>query len=89
MLWIKSAAFHSQMLTHKFVQVGRTEEFRSLLPAEVAASVLEDFYNVIIDSVRQNWMQQQPVNSFTITWQNIELEFYSATRTIPVRQHLK
>ena len=77
------------MLTKTSVQVGRTEEYLSLLPVEVAASVLEDFYNVVIDSVRQEWIQQQPANSFTITWQNIELEFYSATRTIPVRQHLK
>ena len=89
MLRIKYAAFHSEMLTQTFVQVGRTERFHSLLPVEVAASVLESFYNVVIDSVRQKWIQQQPVNSFTITWQNIELEFYSATRTIPVRQHLK
>ena len=88
-LWIKSAAFRSQMLTQIFVQVGRTEELHSLLPVEVAASVLENFYNAVIDCVRQNWIQQQPVNSFTITWQNIELEFYSATRKIPVRQHLK
>ena len=82
---IKLAAFHSEMLTRKFVQVGRTEKFLSLLPVEVAASVLEIFYNVVIDSVRQKWIQQQPVNSFTITWQNIELEFYSATGKIPVR----
>ena len=80
---------HSEMLTPKFVQVGRTEKVISLLPVEVAASVLENFYNVVIDSVRQKWIKQQPVNSFTITWQNIDLEFYSATRTIPVRQHSK
>ena len=86
---IKLAAFHAEMLTQKFVQVGRTEKFLSLLPVEVAASVLENFYNVVIDSVTQKWIQQQPVNSFTITWHNIELEFFSATKTIPVRQHLQ
>ena len=73
----------------KLEQVGRIDKFLSLLPVQIAASFLENFYNVVIDSVRQKWIQQQPVNHFTITWQNVELEFYSATGTILVRQHLK
>ncbi|KAF6239413.1 hypothetical protein HO173_002675 [Letharia columbiana] len=64
--------------------IGRVDKYLSLLPVQIAASVLESFYNVVIDNVRQKWIQQQqPVNSFTITWANIELEFSSATRTIP------
>lgn len=37
---------------------------------QIAASVLESFYNVVIDNVRQKWIQQQPVNYLTITWEN-------------------
>ena len=73
------------MLMPKFVQVGRVDKYLSLLPVQIAAPILESFYNVVIDTVRQKWIEQQPVNSFTITWENIELEFSSATRTIPVR----
>lgn len=63
--------------------IGRVDKYLSLLPAQIAASVLESFYNVVIENVRQRLSQQQPVNSFTIRWENIELEFSSTTRTIP------
>lgn len=63
--------------------IGRVDKYLSLLPVQIAASVLESFYNVVIDNVTQKWIYMQPVNCFTITWENIELEFSSTTRTIP------
>lgn len=52
---------------------------------QIAASVLENFYNVVIDNVRQKWIQQQPVNSFTITWENSKALFGGLS--LPVRSY--
>lgn len=41
------------MLMPNLVWIGRVDEYLSLLPAQVAASVLESFYNVVIDSEAQ------------------------------------
>lgn len=84
-LLLQKPCQEKDMLMPKSVQLGRIDRYSSILPVQIAASRLESFYNVVIDSVRHKWVHQAPVNTFTIAWKNIELEFSSHASTIPVR----
>lgn len=63
--------------------VGRVQQQMSFLPVQVAAGYLTTFYNNVVVQVRSEWVSKTPVNHFTIGWENIQLDFFSATRTIP------
>ena len=63
--------------------VGRIQKQLSFLPVQVAAGYLTIFYYDVVVQVTSEWADLPPVNHFTIGWENIHLEFFSATRTIP------
>lgn len=63
--------------------VGRIQRQLSFLPVQVAAGYLTTFYYNVVTQVMSKWVDQPPVNHFTIGWENVQLDFYSATRTIP------
>jgi len=63
--------------------VGRIQKQLSFLPVQVAAGYLTTFYYNVVVQVTSKWADLPPVNHFTIGWENIRLEFFSASRTIP------
>lgn len=63
--------------------MGRIDSYLSLLPVQIASHHLQEFYNGVTNSVMEKWISQPPVNHFSIGWKNIQLEFFSPTRTVP------
>ena len=63
--------------------IGRVDKMASFLPGQVAASYLESFYTGVIDKVLHTWVNESPVTHFSISMDNISLDFISETRTIP------
>ena len=63
--------------------IGRIQKHLLFLPVQAAASILTNFYNRVAHQITAQWIDQPPVNHFIIGWENVQLEFYSVTRTIP------
>ena len=63
--------------------MGRIEKHLLFLPVQIASQYLAEFYDQVEKTVEEEWISQPPVNSFTVSWSSIQLQFFSATRTIP------
>lgn len=80
---VRPRASFDSLHEHPSGWVGRVQKQLSFLPVQIAAGYLTTFYNNVVVQVTSEWVNKPPVNHFTIGWENIQLEFFSATRTVP------
>ena len=63
--------------------IGRFDRYLTLIPVQMASQYLQQFYDQVQGRVLEKWISQPPVNQFTISWNEIQLNFFSPTSPIP------